>query len=131
MNGFLSTTFTFQFSSSQRTGISRLLDAIVLCTDEELATTELVSFITIGLDLATILSSSFLFLHTLRHRFGAANQAGILSAGKRAEMTDVEQTKKIIPFITCEIAFGQNVCELMFGVDVPDLNLGVQVYSVK
>ena len=29
------------------------------------------------------------------------------SAAKRAEMAGVEQTKKIVPFITCEITFGQ------------------------
>ena len=36
-------------------------------------------------------------------------------------MADVEQMKKIFPFVTCEITFGQNVCELMFGVDALDL----------
>ena len=46
-------------------------------------------------------------------------------------MADVEQMKKIIPFITCEITFGQNVCELMFGVNVTNLNLGVQINPVK
>ena len=49
-------------------------------------------------------------------RFGAAHQAGILSAPSRAEMTDVEQMKKIVPFVTCEIAFSQNVCELMYRI---------------
>ena len=39
------------------------------------------------------------------------------------EMADIQHMKKIVPFVTCESAFGQNVCELMFGVDVPDLNL--------
>ena len=72
-----------------------------------------------------------LFLHPLRHLFGAASQAGILSAASGAEMADVEQTKKIVPFVKCEITFGQNVCELMFGVNVPDLNLGIQINSVK
>ena len=33
-------------------------------------------------------------------------------------MADVEQMKKIVPFVTCEITFGHNVCELMFGVNV-------------
>ena len=42
-------------------------------------------------------------------------------------MADVEQMKKILPFVKCEITFGQNVCELMFGVNVPKLNLGVQI----
>ena len=72
-----------------------------------------------------------LFLHPLRHLSGAAYQAGILSAASRAEMADVEQMKKIVPFVTCEITFGQNVCELMFGVNEPNLNLGVQINSVK
>ena len=46
-------------------------------------------------------------------------------------MADVEQTKKIIPFVTFEASFGQNVCDLVFGVNVPYLNLGVQIESVK
>ena len=32
------------------------------------------------------------------------------------EMADVEQTQKMIPFITCEISRCQYVCELVFGV---------------
>ena len=54
---------------------------------------------------------SFLLLHPFRHRFGAAYQAGILNAANGAEMADVEQLKKIVPFVTCEITFGQNVCD--------------------
>ena len=54
---------------------------------------------------------SFSFLHHFRHRFGAACQAGILSAASRAGMDDVEQLKNIIPIVACEITFGQNVCE--------------------
>ena len=46
-------------------------------------------------------------------------------------MTDEEQKKKIVPFITWENTFGQHVCELMFGVNVPNLNHGVQLDSVK
>ena len=42
-----------------------------------------------------------------------------------AEMDDCEQMKKIVPFVTCEIAFSRNVSELMFGVDVPDLNFRI------
>ena len=37
----------------------------------------------------------------------------------------------MIPFITCEVSFGQNVCELVLGVNVSDLDLGVQIDSVK
>ena len=38
------------------------------------------------------------------------------------EMANVEQTQKMIPFITCEISFCQYVCELVFGVDVLDVD---------
>ena len=74
---------------------------------------------------------SFLFLHPFRHRFGAAYQAGILSTASRAEMADVEQMKKIIPVVMCEISFGQNVCELMFGIHVSNLNFRIKINSVK
>ena len=46
-------------------------------------------------------------------------------------MADVEQTKKIVPFVTCDITLGQNVCELMLGVNVFHLDLGVQIHPVK
>ena len=72
-----------------------------------------------------------LFLRPLRRRFGAADQAEILSATERAEKADVEQMKKIVPFVTCETAFCQYVCNLVFGVDVPNLNLRIQVDPVK
>ena len=65
---------------------------------------------------------SLLFLHPLRHRVWAAYQAGILRAASGVEMDDVEQMKKIVPFVTCEITFGPNVRELTFGVNVPNLN---------
>ena len=42
-------------------------------------------------------------------------------------MADVEQTQKMIPFITCEISICQCVCELVLGVNVFDLDLGVQL----
>ena len=46
-------------------------------------------------------------------------------------MADVEQMKKIVPFVTCVITFGQNVCELMFGIDVSNLNFRNKINSVK
>ena len=52
-------------------------------------------------------------------------------ATSRAEMADVEQTQKMVPLITCEIALCQYVCELVLGVNVFDLDFGVQVDSVK
>ena len=44
-------------------------------------------------------------------------------------MTDIKQGQQMIPLITCEIPFGQDVCELVFGVDVFDLDFGVQINS--
>ena len=41
----------------------------------------------------------------------------VWKAAGGAEITDIEQTEKMVPLITCEIPFGQYVCELMFGVD--------------
>ena len=46
-------------------------------------------------------------------------------------MADVEQMKKIVPFVTCEISFGQNVCELMSGVNVSNLNFRIEINSVN
>ena len=46
-------------------------------------------------------------------------------------MADVEQTQKMIPFITCEISLCQCVCELVLGVKKFDLNLGVLIDSIK
>ena len=105
-------------------------DVIRFFADEEQAGTVEDKFIAVGLDFATILSSSVCSWHPLRHLFGAAYQTGILSAASRAEMADVEDMKNIVPFITCAITFGPNVGELMFGVNVPNLNLGVQINYV-
>ena len=78
--------------------IPGLLDAIGLFADEEL----------VGTCEDRFIHKFILFLlHPLRHRFGAANQAGILSAASRAEMADVEQMNKIVPLVTCEITSGQ------------------------
>ena len=46
-------------------------------------------------------------------------------------MANVEQTQKMIPFITCEIPLCQDVCELVFGVDVFDLDFGVQINAIE
>ena len=54
----------------------------------------------------------FLILYPLRH-CGAAYQAEIVGAGKRAEMADIEQVKKIVPFVTWKITCSQQVCELV------------------
>ena len=46
-------------------------------------------------------------------------------------MADVEQTQKMIPFITCEVSLCQYVCELVLGVNVFDLDFGVQIDSIE
>ena len=71
--------------------------------------------------------NSFFTTHLL-HPFGHR-----LRAAWRAEHADVQQREKekIIPFITCEIPFGQKVCELVFGVDIFDFDLGVQSRATR
>ena len=46
-------------------------------------------------------------------------------------MADIKQSQQMIPFITCEIPFCQDVCELVFGVDVFELDFGVQINSIE
>ena len=46
-------------------------------------------------------------------------------------MANIEQMKKIIPLITRQISFGQDVCELVFGVNVTDLDFWAQTDPVK
>ena len=46
-------------------------------------------------------------------------------------MADIKQGQQMIPLITCEIPFGQDICELVFGVDVFDLDFGVQINSIE
>ena len=46
-------------------------------------------------------------------------------------MANIEQSQQMIPLITCEIAFGQDVCKLVLGVNIFDLNLGIKINSIK
>ena len=46
-------------------------------------------------------------------------------------MVNVKQAQQMIPLITREIPFGQNVSKLVFGVDVFDLDFGVQINSIE
>ena len=46
-------------------------------------------------------------------------------------MTNIKQAQQMIPLITRETSFGQNVSELVLGVDVFDLDLGIQINSIK
>ena len=99
--------------------ISKLFDAIGLFTDEALVETVTARFTAVGFDFATILSSCFcscilfaiVLVELVKLKFWAQQNG--------AGMADVKQMKKLVPFVTCEVPFGQYVCELMFGVDVP------------
>ena len=46
-------------------------------------------------------------------------------------MANVEQTQKMIPFITGELLLGQYVRELVFGVNVFDLDFEAQIDSIN
>ena len=46
-------------------------------------------------------------------------------------MATVKQIQQMIPLITWEIPFSEDVCELVFGVDVFDLDFGVQINSIE
>ena len=117
--------------SPKQSGIPGLLDAIGLdATEERVAIKKEDVFITAGRDLDTTLSSSFLILNHLR-RCGAASQAEILGTASGTEMADIQQMKKTVPFIKCEIPFSQHVCESVFGVNVADLKFFVQIHHVK
>ena len=46
-------------------------------------------------------------------------------------MANVKQAQQMIPLITRETHFGQNVSKLVFGVDVFGMDLGIQINSIK
>ena len=46
-------------------------------------------------------------------------------------MANIEQAQQMIPLITRETSFGQNVSKLVFGVDVCDLDFGIQIDSIE
>ena len=48
---------------------------------------------------------------------------------KHQEFHDVQQTKKMVPFITCEVYFCQYVCELVFGVNILDFDFWALIDS--
>ena len=54
-----------------------------------------------------------------------------MAARENRETHNVEQTKKMIPFVTRKTAIGQNVGELVFGVNKFNLDLGFQVDPVE
>ena len=46
-------------------------------------------------------------------------------------MADVEQMKKIVAFVTCEITSSRNVFELIFGINVSSLVFRNKINPVK
>ena len=89
--------------------IPGLLDAIGLFTDEELVASEQVRFVVVGLDFATVLFSSDCSCVL----FGILSVMQLIKlkflSQQRAAMADIEQAKKIIPFVTCKI-FLSSIC---------------------
>ena len=61
----------------------------------------------------SIFLSGLSFLLPLRHGLGFVNWFE-MAAGKDRKTHNVEQTEKVVPFITSEVAFGQQVSELVF-----------------
>ena len=104
-----------------RFGCHRETDAVEASTSRVLSLHHETKFI-IGFNFAETLSSPASSCVLFRHRFKTFDGT---------EMADVEQTQKMIPFITCEISLCQCVCELVLGVNVIDLDLGVQIDSIK
>ena len=47
-----------------------------------------------------------------------------MTTREHRETDDVEQTEKMIPFVTRKTASSQNVGELVFSVNISDLDLG-------
>ena len=96
-------------------------DAVEASTSGVLSLQRETKFI-IGFDYAVTLSSPASSCVSFRHRFKIIGGT---------EMADVEQTQKMVPFITCEISLCQYVCELVLGVNVFDLDFGVQIDSIE
>ena len=53
-----------------------------------------------------------------------------MAAREHREIYDIQQTKKMLPLITCEASFGYHVSKVALGVSTFDLNLWVHVNSV-
>ena len=47
-----------------------------------------------------------------------------MATRKHREIHEVQQSEKMIPFITGETAFRQHVCQLVFGINVIYLDFG-------
>ena len=54
-----------------------------------------------------------------------------MAARGHRETHDIQQTKKMVPLITCEISQGEYVSMLVLGVNTLDLDLGVQINSIE
>ena len=106
-----------------------LLHAIGLFTAEELAATELVRFIAVCLDFATILFSSdcsFAILSVMQ-----LIKLKFLAQQRELKWLMLNKQRRLFHSSRVKCPFVKNVCELVFVVNVPCLNLGVQIDSVR
>ena len=100
--------------------------SIGLFTDEELVRTEMTKP-----GFATILFSSFCSCILFAILSVQLIKLKLLAQQRELKWLMLNKMKKIVPFVTCEISFCQDVCNLVFGVNVPYWNLRIQVDSVK
>ena len=54
-----------------------------------------------------------------------------MAAREHRETHNVEQTKKMIPFVTRKTSFSQDVGDLAFGVNIFDFDLGFLIDAVE
>ena len=82
-------------------------------------------------DFATLLSSPSCSCILFAIVLGQLVKLEFLAQHVELKWLTLDKMRKIIPFVTCEITFGQNVCELMFGINVSKLNFRIEINSVK
>ena len=79
-------------------------------------------FIAVGLDFATILSSSFCSCTLFAIFLMRLTKLEFLAAASWAEMADVEQMKNIIPFSHVKLLLVKMSASWRFGINVSNLN---------
>ena len=68
---------------------------------------------------------------TLRHDKKFVNLIADIAARKHEIVHDIEQKKKMVPFVMSESALGQNASNLVSGVNLFELDLRVKTGPVK
>ena len=111
--------------------IPGLLDAIGIFADEELAGTCEDKFIAVDFDFATMFTSPFCSCILFAIVLGQLIKLEFLAQQVELKWLMLNKMKKIVPLVTCEITFGQNVCELLLGINVSNLNFRIKISPAK